>query len=202
MAGQQSPAHSTGWDFTASIRALCADLVARLPELGHIDLDRVGIGFSQARKRVPHGVWAKLTPLRFEAGSRTMVRRGRTWTIEPVRDRSGRELLYLLSFYLPRFLDLPMDEKLTTVVHELWHISPNFDGDLRRHHGRCFAHGSSQRRYDDQMRRLSERWLALQPPPSVYEFLRLSFAQLWARHTAIYGTRYAIPRLVRADAVA
>ena len=39
---------------------LCADMVGRLPELGHIDLDRVQVSFIQARKRVRHGLWASL----------------------------------------------------------------------------------------------------------------------------------------------
>ena len=57
-------------------------------------------------------------------------------------------MLYILNFYLPRFLDLPFREKLTTMLHELWHIGPKFDGDVRRLGGRCFAHGSSQKQYD------------------------------------------------------
>ena len=39
-------------------------------------------------------------------------------------------MLYLLSFYLPRFLKLPWREKLATVIHELWHVNPQFNGDL------------------------------------------------------------------------
>ena len=42
-----------------------------------------------------------------------------------------------MSFYLPRFCDQSLDEKLSTVMHELWHISPAFDGDIRRLPGRC-----------------------------------------------------------------
>ena len=86
-----------------------------------------------------------LTPLRFEGGRLTSVRRTGRWTIERLYDEAGREMLYLLSFYLPRFLEHPLREKLATVVHELWHIGPGFDGDLRRHPGRCYAHSHSQR---------------------------------------------------------
>ena len=35
--------HSQSFDFTAQMRAVCQDMVARLPELAHIDLDQVAI---------------------------------------------------------------------------------------------------------------------------------------------------------------
>ena len=89
-------------------------------------------------------MFASLTPLRFAGGQRHTLRRGRQWTLQRVCE-DGREMLYILNFYLPRFLDLPLDEKLTTVVHELWHIGPRFDGDLRRFGGRCYAHSGSQK---------------------------------------------------------
>jgi hypothetical protein len=36
-------------DFTARIRLVCVDMVARLPELAHVDMCRVAVAFSQAR---------------------------------------------------------------------------------------------------------------------------------------------------------
>jgi predicted metallopeptidase len=191
---------ATGFDFTLHIRRLAGDIVARLPELAHIDLARVGIRFCQARKPVRHGLWASLTPLRFHSGALTMKRRGHTWTIQRVHDEHGREMLYLLSFYLPRFMNLPPREKLATVIHELWHISPHFDGDLRRHPGRCYAHTHSQSSYDRQMHALAERWLALNPPGELHSFFEDDFAQLQRRHGTIFGTKIPTPKLVRLTA--
>jgi predicted metallopeptidase len=185
-----------GFDFTAAMRRLCVDLCTRLDELTHIEVDRVAIRFCQARKSVSHGLQASLTPLRFEGGQRTSKRRGRTWTIQPLHDDRGREMLYLLSFYLPRFLDRPFDEKLATVVHELWHISPRCDGDLRRHPGRCYAHTHSQKEYDAQMERLAGQWLALAPPHEIHEFLHLDFRRLASRHGHIVGQSIPTPKLV------
>ena len=79
------------------------------------------------------------------------------WQIQRVFAADGREMLYILNFYLPRFLDLPLAEKLDTVVHELWHVGPKFDGDLRRFGGRCFAHSGSQRNFDAHVAALTER---------------------------------------------
>jgi hypothetical protein len=178
------------------MRRLCADMVGRLPDLAHVDLSRVLIAFCQTRRAVPYGKWAKLTPLRFTAGSLTSIRGGRTYTIQRVYDRDHREMLYILSFYLPRFFDQSLDEKLITVLHELWHISPDFDGDLRRHAGRCFAHGTSQRNYDAAMRRLAEAWLAAGPPADLYDFLHGTFADLDQRRGPVYGLKVPIPKIV------
>lgn len=185
-----------GFDFTAHIRRLCADMVVRLPELGHIDLDRVAITFRQARKRVTYGIQASLTPLRFEGGSPHAVRRGRKWAVQRLYDAQGREMLYVLSIYLPRFMEHPLREKLVTLVHELWHISPHFDGDLRRHPGRCYAHSHSQSQYDAEMGRLVDRWLALSPDEELYAFLRHSFGELHQSHGSIHGVRIPLPKLI------
>ncbi len=106
-------------------------------------------------------------------------------------------MLYLLSFYLPRFLELPWREKLATVIHELWHVSPDFDGDLRRHAGRCYAHSASQRKYDEHVAGLVDRWLELNPPDELHAFLRHDFRELNRRHGPIYGLVLPSPKLIR-----
>ena len=185
-----------GFNFTSHMRTLCADLSTRLPELSHIDTCRVAIRFCQARQRTRHGLYASLTPMRFEGGQLTSRRRGRTWTVERLYNDDGREMLYLLSFYLPRFLERPFEEKLSTVVHELWHIGSAFDGDLRRHPGRCYAHGHSQKEYDAQVHELAAKWLTLDPPPEVLDFLRCDFRELLRRHGQITGQKIRTPKLI------
>ncbi|HUT91149.1 MAG TPA: hypothetical protein VMY37_16730 [Thermoguttaceae bacterium] len=192
-------AHLRGFDFNLHVRRLCDDLVHRLPDLRHLDLSRVAISFSQTRKAVDHGLYASLTPMRFAGGSRETIRHGRRWTVQRLVDPSGREMLYLLTFYLPRFLNQTFRHKLTTVLHELWHVGPRFDGDLRRFGGRCYAHTGSQKQYDAQVERLADRWLALEPPAAVYEFLRHDFGELVRRHGKIYGTRIPNPKLIPLD---
>jgi hypothetical protein len=184
-----------GFHFTRAIRALCADMVARVPALGHIDLPQVAIGICQTRRNVSHGVYASLTPLRFAGGGREQLRRGKRYVIEPLRDQDGREFLYLLNIYLPRFLETTVEEKLATLIHELWHISPEFDGDLRRHEGRCYAHGPSQREYDARMARMAQQWLAADPPWHLYEFLERKFDELAAEHGGVWGERWPVPKL-------
>lgn len=189
---------SAGLHFTHAIRAVCEDMTRKVELLSHIDMSRVAIGFCQARKRVPHGLQASLTPLRFENGARESILRGRRYTCQSILDPSGREYLYLLNFYLPRFLDHSLGEKLTTIVHELWHISEQFDGDLRRHEGRCYVHGPSQREFDRTASKLAAEWLASEPRTELYAFLRYNFRDLVGRYGQVYGERYPVPKLVAA----
>jgi hypothetical protein len=188
-----------GFNFTAAMRDLCHDMASRVPELHHVRMEQVGVGFCQTRRNVSHGMQASLTPLRFAGGEITEVRRKRRYTCPRLFDEQGNEFLYLLNFYLPRFLNQPFGEKLTTVVHELWHIGPRFDGDLRRHAGRCYAHGASQETFDAHAEALSKHWLALSPPECCYAFLQANFSELSMKYGSVFGQRFAGPKLVVCD---
>jgi hypothetical protein len=180
------------------MRRVCEDMVGRLVDLAHIDLTAIAIGFTQARRTGPHGVYASLTPMRFEGGAVVTQRAGKQLTVQRLHNAAGAELLYLLSFSLPRFLNCPLDEKLITICHELWHISPAFDGDLRRFGGRCYAHGGSRARFDALAAKLASEWLALKPPDTLLEPLRKNFAQLQAHYGRVYGIRIRSPKLLPA----
>ena len=41
------PDQPAGFDFTSRMRLLCADMIVRTPELGHLDLSRIALTFSQ-----------------------------------------------------------------------------------------------------------------------------------------------------------
>jgi hypothetical protein len=192
-------ATTTGFDFTLHMRRLCDDMIARLDELRHVDMSRVAVSFAQTRRPGSLGMFASLTPMRFSGGELHSVRRQRRWGIQRFYDDTGREMLYILNFYLPRFLDLPFREKLTTTLHELWHVGPKFDGDVRRLGGRCFAHGSSQEQYDVHIEALLDQWLAMSPPASLFDFLRLHFRELVALHGRVYGRKVPVPQLVPLD---
>ena len=108
----------------------------------------------------------------------------------------GREMLYLVTFCLPRFLDQDFDDKFITLFHELYHISPAFDGDLRRHDGRYAMHSHSKREYDAHMAELARAYLAGGADPALHAFLRLDFAQLQHRHGSVVGVVVPRPRLL------
>jgi len=187
-----------GFDFSHAMSRLCGDIAGRMMEFSHIRMDEVAVSFAQARSRAPHGLQAKLTPMRFDEGSLVTRRRGRAWTVQRLF-LDEREMLYILTFYLPRFLNHDLREKLITVFHELYHISPEFDGDIRRFDGHCHVHTSSQKEYDRQMEAFVDRYLAKSPPSSIYDFLGLKFADLQRRFGRVIGLQVRIPKLIPLD---
>ena len=185
-----------GFDFTHHMGLLCADVCDKVPQFSHVDMSRVALSFSQTRKNTEWGMYASLTPLRFADGATETVRRGRRWKMPRYYDPGGTELLYILSFYLPRFFNLSLREKIVTAIHELWHIGPKFDGDLRRYPGRCFAHGSRQSQFDEEVEALVRDYLLTNPSESMLAFLRLDFNELQYRHGGVFGCRIPKPHLI------
>ena len=189
-------------NLTLEIEQLIADIVCRLEEFGHIDPRRIMTCIASTRGGGGHGTYAKIHPLRFENGNRTTRthRRGGATIYEiPPVVRNGVEMLYIIYFLVPRFLDLPLREKLITIVHELYHISPDFNGDIRRFPGKNFAHGSSRKRYNVLMAELVERYLAASGDPARIAFLEGDMAAMRGRHGAIVGRKMAAPRLRMVD---
>lgn len=179
------------FDFSGHIRRLCESVVANCPELGHIDVLKLLFGMTQARTGRAHGLQARVTPLRFPAGDLLRKRRGVVYQVQRYFV-DGQEMLYLVTFCLPRFLDQSFDEKFITLFHELYHIGTNFDGDLRRHHGRYDLHSHSKREYDKHMGHLAREYLSKGVDQSLHSFLRLDFAQLQHRHGGV--TSIVVPR--------
>ncbi|MEQ9407946.1 MAG: putative metallopeptidase [Fuerstiella sp.] len=191
MSGQK-------FDFCAAIGRLCEDVCRRHPEFRHIDMSRVVVTFAQTRSPVEWGMQAKLTPMRFRDGALTERRGRRTWTIQRLM-HNGREMLYILTFYLPRFLNQTYNEKLVTVFHELYHISPKFDGDIRRFSGSCYMHTGSQAGYDRQMAVFVRQYLRMGSPVELRAFLKHDFTKLRKTHGTVVGLRVAVPRLLPVD---
>ncbi len=183
------------FDFTWHMRRLCVDIVSRCESFHHIDPARLLFGVTQARSGRQHGLQAKVTPMRFANGERTRRRRGRIYRVQSyVVD--GVEMLYLVTFCLPRFQDQTFDDKFITIFHELYHIAPEFHGDLRRHDGRYSVHTRSQKGYDREMAALARDYLSGGADPALHAFLRLNFRELEMRHGRIEGMAVPVPRLV------
>jgi hypothetical protein len=183
------------FDFCAQVQRLCLDVVRRCEDLRHLDMSRMLFAVTQARNGHAHGLQARVTPLRFRDGRLTRLRRGVVYQVQRYFVGS-RDILYLVTFCLPRFLDLDFDEKFITLFHELYHISPAFDGDLRRHDGRYSIHSRSQRCYDERMADLARAYIAGGADPALYAFFRLNFAQLQRRHGSVVGVVVPRPKVI------
>ena len=119
-----------------------------------------------------------------------------TFACQRLFNRHGVEVLYILNFYLPRFQDLKAHDKLVTVCHELWHISPRFDGDFRRFEGRCYLHSPREAEFDRQAEAIAADWIARHPDVYRFEFLAMNFTALQRAFGRVVGTRIQHPRLL------
>ena len=183
------------FDFCAQMRGVCEDVVGRCEVLRHVRMPSVLLSYTPSRNRSLYGLQARVTPLRFREGRLTR----RHGSVEYQVQRffvDGVEMLYVLTFCLPRFLDQTFEEKLVTVFHELYHISPAFDGDLRRHPGRYAVHSHSKDHYDAHMAELVREYLTNHPNPGVFHFLRHRSQHLWDRHGGITGVVVPRPKLL------
>lgn len=195
------------FNYTDAVHRVCEDMCAKIPEFRTFDMQRVAVSFSLTRNDSKFGVYASLTPLRFEGGTRTQIQKGKTWEVQRVLRQSKHlsekqnipddenDYLYLLYINVPRFMNLALTSKLETITHELFHIGPKFDGDIRRFEGRCFAHGSSRKKYDAKVQQLLKIWLDKDPPPEIWDFLKWDHKELCERFGSIGGTKIPMPKL-------
>jgi hypothetical protein len=187
----------TTLNLTGELERLIRHIVSRCPELAHIQPERLLVCVSSGRPG-RGGSLAKIHPLRFAGGEKSMAaRRGRRRVLctMPTIVHLGEEMLYVIYFLIPRFLELPFREKLITIFHELYHISPDCDGDIRRFPGRNYAHGSSTKAYNLLMGQLVDSYLAQHAEPESLTFLEGDLAALRERHKAIVARRLQAPRI-------
>jgi len=184
-------------DITKALEPLCRDICQKLPELSHISPDQVLFSLSRSRAEGSHGIYARIAPLRFHQGQREISRRrGRyleTFCM-PRLTHEGRDILYLITLMIPRFLRLSFEQKLSTLIHELYHISESFDGDIRRFPGRNFAHGHSRSAYNRTIRTLMQRYLATEPAAELLNPLAITEADWADGRVRIVGNRVPIPK--------
>ena len=93
----------------------------------------------------------------------------------------GRCMAYVILVRLPRMLE---NGPLDTLVHEMVHIAPAFDGHLRR-----LRHGN---KFNAMVRETCEYWLR-QGNPEIVEMMQLSAEQVEERWHSLAGMSFAPP---------
>lgn len=185
-------------NLTGELEKLIGEIASQVRELNHVEPSRVLVCVASTRGGGVHGTYAKIHALRFPGGERTSeLRRGskRVTCTMPTITHRGMEMLYVVYFLVPRFLNLSPREKLITVFHELYHISPLFDGDIRRFPGKNHAHGSSRKKYDAVVAELVDEWLRSRDGAGLPDFIREDMVSIRARYRVIVGRRLAAPRI-------
>lgn len=172
---------------------LVEDVVRTHPAFSHIMTDNILVAISPSNGS-RNGVVAKLRPMRFEGGSKTRTIRGIEYSAPEV-SINGSNILYIVYFHLPRFLNHGnYKNKLSTVLHELYHISPLFNGDIRRFQGKNYAHGNSRTDYEKLINIYTDEYISSTLHPELCLFLKYKYSELKRKYGAIYGDMIRIPR--------
>ncbi len=134
---------------TLAVKRLIRDLAARLPELSHVKPSRILVVAGEARRASR----ATIRPAHF---GETRARGGKGGLRKPLIRIGGRKILYVITLRPLWFRASTPEQRISTVLHELWHVSERFDGTL--HRGR--VHSRLPRgRYERRIRALRDRYL-------------------------------------------
>ena len=145
---------STRLDLTDGLRIAAQDMIRRIPELQHIKLERVHFAVFFTRKASRTLTYARCYPL-----TRTVRSKGRrTFKLTKVLTNSNLEARYLLAFAWERYWEMTPRDRLETLVHELYHISPAFDGEARAFPTGGW-HGQGRVWFDNIIHKLCEKYL-------------------------------------------
>lgn len=159
-------------NMTLAVKRLVRDLAARVPELAHVRPSRVLVVAGEARRA------SRATIRPAHQGSAALRAAGAGGPARPRVRVKGRTILYVITLRPLWFLASTPEERIATVLHELYHASTRFDGTL--HRGR--RHSRLPRaRYNRKIRTLLRRYLAAAPPEVVAPFAHRGVvrARMW-----------------------
>lgn len=184
------------FDFNAEYKTVIESVIRNCPEYSNFDPARIAVSYSEARSRSRYGLQAKIYPLRFEGGTTERTVNGYHFSVAPLRI-GGVDILYIISFCIPRFLNLSLAEKIETIVHELYHISPRFNGDIRRLSlGKNAAHGPNMKLLDKYIEGIARRYLYSPTRPILPKFLEYDYRQLKNVFGDIEFTKVRAPKII------
>ncbi len=173
--GYRSPLVGARPNMTLAVKRLIRDAARRLPELAHVRGSRILVVAGEARRASR----ATIRPAHFkETGRRAQGGREK-----PLIRIKGRKILYVVTLRPLWFVASRPEERIATVLHELHHVSPRFDGTL--HRARRHAR-SSRAAYDRQVRSLLRRYLASAPEEVIAPFAHRGVARvrMWLERPA------------------
>ena len=207
-----------GIDYTGQLTSLMQDVIAKVPTLGFIDLDRVLV-FARPGRSSADGAYASCHSLGlptsepgyfFWRDRKTgAVTRRTEWfvTKSPRVSVDGKVMNYMISFALPRFTDQTLARsrkrslyasqtpdwvaKLDTVIHELYHVDP--EQNCLLHFKRADGTESDALHnptYFEDVAALVQEYLASNPDERLLEFLKYDFDALRARYGTVVGTTF------------
>jgi hypothetical protein len=179
-------------NLTDVLTLIIAEIAGRVPSYRHVDPSRtlVCVGTNRNGRGA---IFGKLVPLRFRDGAETVRHGGRIYRMPRVLS-GDIEQLYVIYFYFPRFFDLEPFEKLRVIFHELHHIHPGFNGDIRRMGKVRASHGSSRERFESHFEDDLHAFHEYIRHTPYMNFLSLNTALMRGTFSRIKARRLKVPR--------
>jgi len=185
--------HRPTINLTERLEVIIHDLCARIPEFAHINPRRLLVCVARTRSTRAAGAFAKIIPMRFPDGSPMRTVRDQLFSLPQIPTVDG-DVLYLIYVYLPRFFQQPFERRLLTLVHELYHIAPAFDGTIRLFGTR--AHGASREQFNDRLLPLIQYYLDTKPAEELLAILRDDLSTL-SRQATLVGRTLSVPKAIK-----
>jgi hypothetical protein len=161
---------------TLAVKRLIRDMAARIPELAHVKPARVLVVAGEARRASR----ATIRPAHFRE---TRGRRGGGGRRKPLIRIAGRKILYVITLRPLWFRACTPEQRVSTVLHELWHASERFDGTL--HRGRIHTR-MPRAGYERRIRAMRDRYLTVAPEEILAPFTHEGIvrARMWLERPA------------------
>jgi predicted metallopeptidase len=165
----------------------------------HIDINRLIVCLGSNKRNSRGAVFGKLVPFKFKDGNSILSYMGKFYTMPEIMN-NGTAVLYAIYFYLPKFFDLSTEEKLNVIFHELYHISPEFNGDIRRMGEVKKAHGFSRKNFDKKFEKDVKLFHEYISKTTYMDFLKMD-SRMLQKNYQLYARRMKIPRpfIVKAE---
>lgn len=164
-------------NLTDILTQIINDMINSTVEFKSFDLNRILVCCASNRKDYRGATYGKLFPLRFKDGSEIVRHNGKLYTIPKVKFNEY-EILYIIYLYIPKFFNLTPEDKIRVMFHELYHISPEFNGDIRRMGRFKAAHGHSKKSFEEKYIEYAESYLKKIQNSSHLNFLKMNSEEI------------------------
>lgn len=148
------------------------DMIQNTDEFKNFDLNKILICCASNRKDCRGATYGKLLPLRFKDGAEIIKHNGKFYTIPKVKF-NNTDILYVIYFYTPKFFSLSAKDKVNVMFHELYHINPEFNGDIRRMGKYKAAHGHSRKSFEEKYIEYADNFFDKIEDAPYYNFLKM-----------------------------
>lgn len=161
---------------TLAVKRLIRDVARRVPELSHVKPARILVVAGEARRASR----ATIRPAHFVETRGPGGRYGRRKPLIRIR---GKKILYVITLRPRWFVASTPEQRIGTVLHELYHASQRFDGTL--HRGRVHAR-MPRARFEARVRAMRERYLREAPAEIIAPFSHRGSvrARMWLERPA------------------